>query len=71
MMVFVFQSGADQDVFGFTRDEDGANLPAEFEPWQQTGSQAMPVGAQPHDPLVRALDTDGYYLARASEGLRS
>jgi hypothetical protein len=67
MRVFMFQSGANQNVFGFTRDENGGNLPAEFEPWRRTGSQALPVGTHPRDPLVQALDARGYYITRSTE----
>lgn len=63
----MFQSGATQNVFGFTRDENGGNLPAEFSPWRRTGSQTLPAGTSPRDPLVQALTSRGYYIARASE----
>jgi hypothetical protein len=69
-MINLFQSDADPEVFGFTRDPTGQNLPARFAPWRKashagslylgTGESSAELGAK--DPVIRAVQTKGYYL---------
>jgi hypothetical protein len=43
MKVHIFQSGRRPDVFGFTSDATGGNLPVEFAPWTCAGVGAMEI----------------------------
>lgn len=69
-MINLFQSDVDPEVFGFTRDATGQNLPVRFAPWRkasQRGSLYLGSGecsAQlgSADPVVQAVQTHGFYL---------
>jgi hypothetical protein len=73
MTIFLFQSGYDAEVFGFTSDAAGKNLPAEFSPWTRDGEgSAMRIGvgeglagAGASAAVIRAVKRDGFYLARS------
>jgi hypothetical protein len=73
MAISLFRSTKQPDVFGFTADPSGSNLPAEFAPWQifggGTAAQAYAgrslEGLAASDPVVRAIERDGFYLARS------
>lgn len=59
-------------MFGFTADETGANLPAEFGPWKRSEQGAAEIG---HDnslagvgasgPVLAAVQREGFYMARS------
>jgi hypothetical protein len=69
-MLTLFQSDLDPEVFGFTRDATGQNLPETFAPWKRSsrgGSLYLGVGESSDqlssgDPVIRAVQTQGYYL---------
>jgi hypothetical protein len=73
MMINLFQSAVDPEVFGFTQDANGENLPAKFAPWRKSsrggslylgiGESSAQLGAV--DPVIRAVQTQGYYLVEA------
>jgi hypothetical protein len=71
MAISIFRSTKKPDVFGFTADPTGANLPDEFAPWQKSGdaiaAQAYANssfdGLAASDPVVKAIERDGFYLA--------
>jgi hypothetical protein len=71
MQVYIFRSVKVTDVFGFTEDEAGRNLPPEFSPWSRQGeAQAIRAGGGPGaaadgDAIRRALRIKGYALTRA------
>ena len=73
MKLTLFRSTKDPDVFGFTADPTGSNLPDEFGPWPKAGegtaAQAYAGdslgGIASSDPVVRAVERDGFYLARS------
>ena len=73
MSIFLFQSAADTEVFGFTFDASGKTLPAEFSPWcRATDGGGLPVGAggwiadiAATRPVIRAAKRDGFYIARS------
>jgi hypothetical protein len=67
--IYLFWSQADVEVFGFTADVDGQNLPAEFAPWERNGDgaclyagpgESLPVS----DPVRLAIQSEGFYLCR-------
>jgi hypothetical protein len=70
MMINLFQSDSDPEVFGFTEDATGQNLPARFAPWRKSnrgGSLYLGVGEssaqlRSGDPVIRAVETQGFYL---------
>ncbi|HEY4171902.1 MAG TPA: hypothetical protein VGM42_02660 [Rhodopila sp.] len=72
-MLSLFQSAADPEVFGFTRDATGQNLPEKFTPWRkstQGGSLYLGIGESSAqlgagDPVIRAVQTQGFYLVGA------
>jgi hypothetical protein len=69
-MINLFQSDADPEVFGFTQDSTGQNLPDKFAPWRkssQGGSLYLGTGecsAQlgENDPVIRAVERQGFYV---------
>jgi hypothetical protein len=77
MKVFIFQSGRQPDVVGFTRDGTGGNLPAALAPWsawtewtaseEEAAIEASPeaAGGGASASAVEAIERDGYYVARA------
>jgi hypothetical protein len=73
MAISLFRSGKAPDVFGFTADPTGGNLPTEFAPWEMAGSGTAAQsyagtsldGLALSDPVIRAVARDGFYLARS------
>jgi hypothetical protein len=72
MQIFLFWSQAGTDVFGFTFDGEGRNLPAEHGPWlkNDNGEAIFTVTEQDltvagvTNTVIRAVQRDGLYLAR-------
>jgi hypothetical protein len=73
MKLALFRSAKETDLFGFTTDLTGSNLPSELAPWQKAGEGSCAdtyaveglEGLALSDPVVRALASDGFYLARS------
>jgi hypothetical protein len=71
MQIFVFRSDKDNDVFGFTGERHGRNLPAEFAPWTPLGHNEMTVGNKVSgvtggaDAVTKGIARDGFFVARA------
>jgi hypothetical protein len=73
MMINLFQSEVDLEVFGFTRNATGENLPVQFAPWRKvskggslylgTGEFSAQLGSA--DPVIRAVQSEGFYLVGA------
>jgi len=63
MQVFFFMSEANHQVFGFSLDTSGANLPSEFAPWQEAGSVSTKTVIVA-DVMVY-IKRDGNYLFRS------
>ena len=69
----LFRSTKEPDIFGFTSDPTGHNLPGQFGPWHKAGqgSSAQTYagnsleGLALSDPVIRAVEHEGYYLARS------
>jgi hypothetical protein len=72
MQVFVFQSGMDRDITGFTADRSGRNLPAEYGPWKPIGNSAQRISDHAKDAasdanmVLGGIARDGYFLTRAA-----
>jgi hypothetical protein len=70
MLLHLFTSGADPEVFAFTADPTGTNLPTELKPWQKSGSALNVRSGEAIGPagssaaIIDGVRTDGYYLAR-------
>ena len=69
MKVYVFRSSKDPEVYGFTSDQTGENLPAELEPWQaQGGGAAMPIGnTADNELLLQTVESEGYYIVHTDQ----
>jgi hypothetical protein len=69
MMVYVFRSAKDPDVYGFTSYQTGENLPAELEPWRaQGGGAAMPIGnSTDNELLLQTIESEGYYIVHTDQ----
>ncbi|MFL5255354.1 MAG: hypothetical protein ACJ8AI_21160 [Rhodopila sp.] len=80
MKVYIFQSGKEPDVVGFTVDATGANLPASLAPWsawtewtaskEEAAIEAVHDDANPADlgasaAGIAAIGRDGFYVVRA------
>ena len=73
MRLSLFKSTKETDLFGYTADPSGGNLPAEFGPWQKAGEGSpaeahaghKPNGLSPSDPISMAVERDGFYLVRS------
>jgi hypothetical protein len=73
MKLSLFRSTVEQNVFGFTADPTGCNLPEELGPWQKAGEGTSAYtyaeknfeGLALSDPVIRAVERDGFYLARS------
>ena len=63
MKVYIFKSAKDAEVYGFTSDDTGGNLP-EAQPWAiEGGGAAMPGGdVADNEMLIQTLRTEGYYI---------
>jgi hypothetical protein len=73
MKIHLFRSLKEPDVFGFTGDETGANLPAGFGPWTPAEAGGA-LETRPADrsirygqtgPIFVAIQRDGFYVARS------
>jgi len=61
------ESETDPSIFGFTKDEQGRNLPQEYAPWSSQGSDAIPVDRGMFGDEVLARDRErcsGWLLHR-------
>ena len=73
MTITLFRSTKEPDVFGFTVDPTGSNLPAQLGPWQSAGAGTVATsyaetnldGLALSDPVMRAIKQDGFYLTRS------
>jgi hypothetical protein len=68
MQLYLFWSKGDPEIFGFTLDRTGENLPTDFEPWSANGAgdalyADLEGRAQPN-AIVRIVERDGFYLGR-------
>lgn len=79
MKITLFRSTVASDIFAFTADETGANLPGQLAPWQKAGHSASARayaetsldGLPSSDPVIKAIERDGYYLARSGLNVSS
>jgi hypothetical protein len=73
MAISLFRSTKKPDMFGFTSDPTGSNLPIEFGPWRsagaatavQTNADGNLEGFASSDPVLKAVERDGYFLGRS------
>jgi hypothetical protein len=71
MRLYLFWSTRDIEVFGFTFERTGNNLPIEFAPWSKNGDggalYANQGGRSSSNGIVEAVQRDGFYLARCEQ----
>ncbi|WP_146101766.1 hypothetical protein [Rhodopila globiformis] len=73
MTISLFRPAKEPDVFGFTVDPTGSNLPAQPGPWQGAGAGTAATsyagtnldGLALSDPVMRAVKQDAFYLMRS------
>lgn len=71
MKLHTFRSGKEPDVFAYTGDVTGANLPAELGPWTpcegapEVGPRASLIGVGASGPVFAAIQRDGYWVGRS------
>jgi hypothetical protein len=73
MQIYLFWSETDSEVFGFTANIEGENLPAGFAPWSKSGQGgALYLGPAEDltalsvsNSVIRAVQRDGFYLGRS------
>jgi hypothetical protein len=79
MKLTLFRSIKEPDLFGFMADSTGSNLPDEFGPWCRAGEgtpaqayagDSLSGGVASSDPVTKAVERDGFYLARRASQLR-
>jgi hypothetical protein len=66
MTLHVFQSSKMPELFGFTIDASGANLPAEGGPWEGTGDD-LPLGttmASTSPLIAQQIEQYGFALVK-------
>ncbi len=67
MKMFIFQSGAREDLRAFAGESDCRTLPPKFAPWGVTGvvttAQALPHGL-PRSTIEREVRAHGFQLWR-------
>jgi hypothetical protein len=71
MAIFIFQSVKEPEVFGFTEDQTGSNLPGQFVPWHSGDGQAIEAldllaGFGGSDVVSAGISANGHYLARVN-----
>ena len=74
MKLTLFRSAKEPELFGFTADPTGSNLPDEFGPWRKAGEDtaaqayagdSLDSGVASSDPVMKAVERDGFYLTRS------
>jgi len=68
--LFMFKSGANDQLFGFASDHTGAKLPAKFGPWSSIGvirgDQRPPHGLK-RDAIEDGIAQNGFQLWRKKD----
>jgi hypothetical protein len=62
----IFQSNQTPEMYGFTVDPSGANLPADEGPWVDAGT-AIPLGttmASTSPEIAKAIEANGFALVK-------
>jgi hypothetical protein len=72
MRLHIFRSGREPDVFGYTADESGVNLPRGLGPWMRAEKEPLDVepdasapGLGASGPVIARVARDGFYVARS------
>jgi len=70
LRLFIFVSAQNPQLFGFTRDQTGGNLPPNYGPWLSSAGFTMQgtisAGAgEISNAIESAIASRGYYLSRA------
>jgi hypothetical protein len=65
--LYIFQSTQTPEMYGFTTDPSGANLPAGDGPWVDAGT-AIPLGttmASTSPEIAKAIEANGFALVKS------
>jgi len=66
-MLHIFQSAKMPELYGFTVDATGANLPVQDGPWEIAGNNALPLGttmASTSPEIAHQIEHNGYALVK-------
>jgi hypothetical protein len=68
--ISIFCSAQNAQLFAFTRDATGLNLPREYGPWQHSNDPAMQGvvsgdEGRVSDAVLLSIDARGFYLSRS------
>jgi hypothetical protein len=66
MDIFLFRSQSHSAVSAFSPDSHGANLPAEYAPWE-ISERSISVGS---DGVAQAIERNGFFLLSGSSHRR-
>ena len=71
MKVYSLQSSKQRNIYGFTPDAKGTNLPAALAPWNKHGQHDVKIGEPPRigvrtEDILAGIERDGFYLAGVS-----
>jgi len=69
MKVYLFNSEKHRNMYGFTPDQTGGNLPKEFGPWSKFKELDVNPGEPPRagvktEDILDGIKRDGFHLAR-------
>jgi hypothetical protein len=70
MTLHIFRSQKSSELFGFTIDDTGSNLPGEDGPWEKAGN-AIPLGAtmaSTSPEIAKQVARGGYALVEGRSG---
>jgi hypothetical protein len=68
MKVYMFHSGKNHEMYGFTPDKNGANLPADLAPWTKHSELDVNLGEPPRtgvptEDILDGIKRDGFLVA--------
>ena len=69
MAVLIFWSEKDPEFFGFTRQDDGGNLPSDLGPWKRLSEKAVEgglAGLGPVEAIEAEVDANGWCVIQAA-----
>jgi hypothetical protein len=63
MTIYLYASGKNRNLIGFTEDASGQNLPEEYGPWYLSNEDTGIAGIDGNDPITQRVRESGFVLA--------
>jgi hypothetical protein len=63
MTIYLYASGKNRNLIGFTEDASGQNLPEEYGPWYLSNEDIGMAGIDGTDPITQRVRESGFVLA--------